>query len=688
MYPKTSELQNCSASKKMPTDPQREEYVKWLNLELARLCLEPIYSSYLVSMLEQGGDAGFYLRTVMNEIGTIAPNDIEALVSEVSQRWYRYDDDDEIISLTQGYSPADFIDEEDDDNFHEERSRIDSSTAGSLTPVLAPSYAVRPVLTPVSPWLSQPEETNKTDIFGTQLSFDVVGLSATAKEFTPGSVGSEEFKYLNGDGVNEFRRYTQMSSHSIDNGPKSFDINENGYVTQVESLSSKTNGNYYNGKQFSSLREELFGLPDDEEYEEIYENQDLETEMTNYLSSSFPECGQECMLLALRKADFDMELASEIIANAFAKGNEKNHKQPCRHFLSGECLRKDCMFSHDFASTVCRYWLQGACRNGDNCLFVHDLDAIETNYASSPVSFDAGFGSKDIMMSSKSSAFQGMLPEEFPALGISPPKSQSFPKSPVMFSFPREGVNNSNSMLSPAGKSFASVVGTTPPTQSFMRNNEQRNINKRKVNNVMTSWVPTGEIVSEQYRQARGEAAELARDRNSYFMGATKAYRKGNAREAKILAEKGRELNKQMKEQHRTAARCIYEARNPRKQVLERGTLDLHGLHVAEATALLEDELPQLCQAGLRNVYLVTGTGHHSKGTSYKARLLPAVEKFCYELGLCYEKVTDKNGHIGMLYVTLSKDVLLSNGSGACNNVNGEKVETHRESPQRTIIIR
>lgn len=48
--------------------------------------------------------------------------------------------------------------------------------------------------------------------------------------------------------------------------------------------------------------------------------------------------------------------------------------KPCRHYLGGECLRKDCAFSHDMATRTCRFWLQGQCLNGVACLFLHDLD--------------------------------------------------------------------------------------------------------------------------------------------------------------------------------------------------------------------------------------------------------------------------------------------------------------------------
>lgn len=50
--------------------------------------------------------------------------------------------------------------------------------------------------------------------------------------------------------------------------------------------------------------------------------------------------------------------------------------KPCRHLLlGGECLRSDCGFSHDFATTPCRYWLQDQCANlSEACPFLHDLD--------------------------------------------------------------------------------------------------------------------------------------------------------------------------------------------------------------------------------------------------------------------------------------------------------------------------
>ncbi len=46
-------------------------------------------------------------------------------------------------------------------------------------------------------------------------------------------------------------------------------------------------------------------------------------------------------------------------------------KLPCRHFLSGKCLRFDCPFLHDFGTTTCQFYSAGHCRSGDDRPFPH-----------------------------------------------------------------------------------------------------------------------------------------------------------------------------------------------------------------------------------------------------------------------------------------------------------------------------
>ncbi|EFJ50812.1 hypothetical protein VOLCADRAFT_103868 [Volvox carteri f. nagariensis] len=188
-------------------------------------------------------------------------------------------------------------------------------------------------------------------------------------------------------------------------------------------------------------------------------------------------------------------------------------------------------------------------------------------------------------------------------------------------------------------------------------------------------WVSTGEAVSAQYAEERREAAMLARARNQCFQQATLAYLSGNKALAKQLGRRGRELNEAMKAAHAAAARRIFAQRNgaaasganthnkgssshhqqqharrqqarqhhvagresaaatfcgsgeshhqgaQQQQQQRSGNtaggeamfVDLHGLHVAEAVAVLEAQIEASRAAGCRFLRVCTGAGAHTK---------------------------------------------------------------------------
>lgn len=159
-------------------------------------------------------------------------------------------------------------------------------------------------------------------------------------------------------------------------------------------------------------------------------------------------------------------------------------------------------------------------------------------------------------------------------------------------------------------------------------------------------WVSTGQSVGHMYQSLRAKAAEEARLRNKYFDRAAAAFKKNDGATAKRLGALGREANERMKELHRQAAQAIFKARNPRHVP---DIVDLHGLHVSEALERLPLAMEKAPPGILR---IVTGTGHHTKGTG-RARLRPAVKTWLQENGYFFEEVIDANEYVGSFKVEI-----------------------------------
>ena len=135
-----------------------------------------------------------------------------------------------------------------------------------------------------------------------------------------------------------------------------------------------------------------------------------------------------------------------------------------------------------------------------------------------------------------------------------------------------------------------------------------------------TEWVETGESVSNLYRENRADARDLARVRNVCYEQATTAFLSGNKALAKELSAKGKEAALAMKRAHEQASNQIYSQRNNRYS----STIDLHGLHIAEALQILKRELGRKLPGEL--ISILVGTGHHTKGSRTPSRLPASVQ--------------------------------------------------------------
>ncbi|KAL3013433.1 hypothetical protein AAZX31_06G053300 [Glycine max] len=153
-------------------------------------------------------------------------------------------------------------------------------------------------------------------------------------------------------------------------------------------------------------------------------------------------------------------------------------------------------------------------------------------------------------------------------------------------------------------------------------------------------WLETGDAV-----ELREEARDHACFRNAYFEQAQQAYLIGNKALAKELSAKGQLHNMHMKVAHGKAQESIYLQRNPVAPELQgdgRGNeriIDLHGLHASEAIHVLKHELSVLKSTAIAaeqrlQVYILVGTGHHTRGSRTPARLPIAVQRFLLEEGI------------------------------------------------------
>lgn len=225
-------------------------------------------------------------------------------------------------------------------------------------------------------------------------------------------------------------------------------------------------------------------------------------------------------------------------------------------------------------------------------------------------------------------------PDDFPALGSSADRSESYHSTPFAVDFASK-VKSSRPVYH--------TVASRPP-QGQTRAQPTRHIWESEPDRY--TKFETGTAVASQYQDHRGDARSYAIARNQLFEEATRAFLSGDKKLAKELGEKGRHYNMLMKECHSQAARAIYHSRNAESMSNSgRPIVDLHGLHVTEAQSLLGSALDGYKSKGnVTQVDVVVGEGKHSK--SSHSRLRHGVVQYLDMAGYSY-----KEQYAGMLTV-------------------------------------
>ncbi|KAI7881910.1 hypothetical protein K492DRAFT_161061 [Lichtheimia hyalospora FSU 10163] len=307
-------------------------------------------------------------------------------------------------------------------------------------------------------------------------------------------------------------------------------------------------------------------------------------------------------------------------------------RQVCRHFLAGECYRKDCWFAHDLQVKVCKFWLQGSCLKGDYCEFSHHIDVQEVaskikstpqQQSTKPVRFDES-EYPDLQSSCNKpkgptiqSATPTLVQEDFPTLGTAIKIKQ--PAKKTSSSPPSASIN-----FAEAAKRKVNVKQATKPKKT-MSNVQDARIMQRLKQPVNIPWLMTGSSLNKEYMKQRDQAIQYGMLRNRFFSRATAFYLEGDGAKAKAYSNQAKYYNRLMQEMHTEASRRIFEGRNQHEAFV-----DLHGLHIDEALDMIHERLGNL--KGYEGiVYIITGTGHHSGTSGYsnkKSKLKPSVEEY------------------------------------------------------------
>ncbi|CAG8932501.1 unnamed protein product [Penicillium salamii] len=230
----------------------------------------------------------------------------------------------------------------------------------------------------------------------------------------------------------------------------------------------------------------------------------------------------------------------------------------------------------------------------------------------------------------------------------------------------RGGHNNRDAGLNKENipSSLADVVRMTPsPVPGKSKSGFKNKDTKSRENSAAAQsiqapqnipWLETGTRANQQYIKYRTEAIRHGTVRNKFLQSAAQAWNRNDARAAKALSLRGQAENDAMRRCHREAARQLYEERN--QHISHKGLdesseelyIDLHGLHPEEAIEYLEKILLKHAREGLRVVYAITGTGHHSKNG--KDKIGKAVKAWLNEWRYLFREFSvpgERGGYVG-----------------------------------------
>ncbi|KAF9111716.1 hypothetical protein BGX27_004558 [Mortierella sp. AM989] len=369
------------------------------------------------------------------------------------------------------------------------------------------------------------------------------------------------------------------------------------------------------------------------------------------IEKAFEKCGYdfERTLEALTAARKSSE--SEIIA-PFA--GDIRSTQTCRHFLQGNCFRKDCWYSHDLDSMVCKF-----CRVREPSpppvkqlpptMGDFDFPSLSASTSSSknkgPTKGSKSNGQHD-SKKNKNNGSNGKINNPVDTLASQLEEKANVSSPPL-----------AKPTISYSATAAAAASKPLTPLKRGDDAEEQRKAFRLEMAPSSIPWLETGSTLNSEYLKSRAQAIEYGKARNRCFELATQAYLTNDGASAAKLSSQGREYNDLMMATHRDASRQIFNSRN---QSMVKSTtkgetwIDLHGLHVDESLAFLDEFMEKLeKEVYTGTVYVVTGTGNHSSNS--RAKLKPAIIDWLESWGYIWKEMSIDKVHGGVLAVQVIK---------------------------------
>ncbi|KAI5479870.1 CCCH zinc finger and SMR domain containing protein [Pseudohyphozyma bogoriensis] len=248
----------------------------------------------------------------------------------------------------------------------------------------------------------------------------------------------------------------------------------------------------------------------------------------------------------------------------------------CRYYLSGNCLRSDCKFSHDVGKAVCKFWLRGHCLKGDGrCDFLHSIPPI----------MRADFEQR----ARQRSAMQYGQPElilddsgpdlDFPTLGEMPrsrrhggmPQHRNVQLDPTRTRF--SGAVKFGSRSIPGPPLSRTLPPPPVPTRDMLPQPKQ-SVRIALRPPALLPTLPTGAALAQLYSRYRTSFLQLGANRNKCLAKAAECWKRGDGAGARKFSRDAADWNRQVAIEGRDSANKIVEER---KKLMREAILNNEG---------------------------------------------------------------------------------------------------------------